>query len=104
MDQAIDFEATTQITDPNSNPIEDFSLYTIEGKMQKSYSSTTSYSFTCEFLDSPFSSWISISMSSSANAIIKPGNYYYDICLVDQTGKRIKLIEGIVFVSATVTK
>lgn len=100
--QGEDFERIVQITDPIDNPI-DPSDYSITGKIKKSYGSSSSYSFVCTFLGSPPDGTMSVSLSSAVTALLKVGNYVYDIFITDNTGKTISVLAGIVHVSGSAT-
>jgi hypothetical protein len=101
IEQGADFSSTFTIT--NS----DGSLYNLlntsaVAKIKKFPESETSYSFSTSVTVSVGK--ITISMSNALTRTIPSGRYYYDILLSNNiTGLKTRVIEGMAFVSASIS-
>lgn len=100
IDQGTTFTTSFTIEDENGTPV-DFSVYTANSQMRKSYSSSTSYTF-----DTSLSSngVIILSMSANTTGSITAGRYLYDLEVQDGSGIRSRLVEGIVTVTPQITR
>ena len=70
--------------------------------LRKSYSSSSSVSFASTVADDS-NGIISISLTSTQTAALKPGRYVYDIKITN-AGKEFKAVEGSALVRAGVTR
>ena len=100
MDQGTTFNTTYLFTDDNDVPI-DFSTYTANSQMRKSYTSTTAYAFTVGLSNSGV---ITLSLSAANSSAISAGRYLYDLEVQDTNGVRSRLVEGIVTVTPEITR
>ena len=98
IDQGSPFNLEIELFDDNGDP--DDTAYTAAGKMKKHFTSSNSYSFTCE-VDAGV---LSISMTSAYTANVVPGRYVYDVEIYDTPNEYSKrIIEGIATVTPGVT-
>jgi hypothetical protein len=100
VDQGTTFNTKFIINDVNDDPI-NFAGYTGESQMRKSYTSSTSYSFSVS-LNSIGE--VYLSMSANTTGSIPPGRYVYDIEVEDAINTRSRIVEGIVTVTPQVTR
>lgn len=103
IEQGFDFASTFQLEDAITSNILDLTNYTIESKLRKTYSSSTSVSFNT-VISSPENGQILISLTSDQTKILKEGRYVYDIKAIRPDGKIIKVIEGSALVRPGVTR
>lgn len=100
LDQGSDFYMSFNILDDNNLPI-DISDYTAVSQMRQHFSSIGYYSFDVETTSS---GELILTMGSEVTDTIKPGRYVYDVELTATDGKKSRVVQGIVFVSAQVSK
>lgn len=99
IDQGTTFNTSFIIADENDELI-DFTGYTANSQMRKSYTSSTAYAFTVGLSSTGV---VSLSMSSNTTNAITAGRYVYDV-EVESAGIRSRIVEGIVTVTPQVTK
>lgn len=100
IDQGTTFNTTYTIHDAEDNPI-NFTDYTANSQMRKSYSSSNAYSFNVTMNSN---GQVSLSMSSNTTGSITAGRYVYDVEVEDTDGIRSRIVEGIVTVTPQVTR
>ena len=100
MDQASTFSSSFNVQDVNGNAI-DFTAYTITSQMRKSYSSLSAYTFSTSGNNSGY---ITLSMNASTTNAIPAGRYVYDVEVVDNSGIKSRIAEGIITVTPQVTR
>jgi len=103
IEQGFDFNSTFQLEDTVTNDVLDLTDYTVESKLRKTYTSSTSVSFSI-IIGTPTSGQISISLTPSQTAALKEGRYVYDIKAIRPDGTVIKVIEGSALVRPGVTR
>lgn len=100
IDQGTTFNTTYTIHDANDDPI-DFTGYTANSQMRKSYSSSNSFAFSVSLNSN---GQVFLSMSANTTGSITAGRYVYDIEVEDISSVRSRLVEGIVTVTPQVTR
>lgn len=100
IDQGTSFVTKFNFTDDNDDPI-DFTTYTANSQIRKSYTSSTAYNFTVGLSNNGV---VTLSMSSNTTSTITAGRYLYDLEVQDSTGIRSRLVEGIVTVTPEITR
>ena len=101
IDQGADYSTTINVTDDDDN-IVDLTYFTGQAQMRKHYTSVTYYSFGVE---TNALGEVILSMSSNTTNSIAAGRYVYDCELTDTiTGKKSRLVEGIITVTPQVTR
>lgn len=99
IDQGTTFNTSFIVADENDELI-DFTGYTANSQMRKSYSSSTSYAFTVAASNAGV---VTLSMSANTTNSISAGRYVYDV-EVENAGVRSRIAEGIVTVTPQVTR
>lgn len=99
IDQGTDFNSSFTFTDESDEPI-DFSIYTANSQLRKTYTSSTSYTFQTSLTNNGI---IILSMNAATTSNLSPGRYVYDL-EVEASGVRSRLVEGIVTVTPQVTR
>jgi hypothetical protein len=102
VDQGSDFNAQITIYDDNNNPW-NLTGYTGQAKIRKSYYSTTSVNFTVSFPVARTTGTVILDLSSSQTSLLEQGRYLYDVVLTNSSGKKTRVIEGIVTINPGVT-
>lgn len=102
IDQGADFNAQITIYDDNNFPW-NLDGYAGEAKIKKSYFSTTSVDFTVTFSTISESGTIILELSSDKTSSLEPGRYLYDVLITNSSGKKTRVIEGIVTINPGVT-
>lgn len=100
IDQGTTFQTTYTIHDVNDDPV-NFTGYTANSQIRKSYSSSNSYSFTVALSSI---GEVTLSMTANATGSITAGRYVYDVEVEDASGTRSRIVEGIVTVTPQVTR
>lgn len=100
LDQGATFSTSFLFQDTNGDPI-DYSTYTANSQMRKSYSSSTAYDFTVAMVSN---GQVTLSMTANTTNSITAGRYVYDVEVQSPAGSRIRLVEGIVTVTPQVTR
>lgn len=106
IDQGADFNAYITLNDDDTNLAQNVQGYVITGKLRRSLvSANVAETIQCEIVD-PANGEIYISMAAANTANLKPGNYFYDIKIVDTAlaNATSRLIEGIIIVTPAITK
>ena len=103
IEQGFDFTTTFELESTTSNRPINLSNYTIDSQIRKTYSSSTSQSFTSSVID-PVNGKVTISMGSTVTSTLKSGRYVYDIKLTNSDGLVTKAIEGSALVRSGVTR
>jgi|TARA_Y100000033_G_scaffold11971_1_gene11131 hypothetical protein len=102
IEQGFDFDTSFQLEDTRTNSPLVLTGVETEGMLRKSYSSSSSVSFASTVADDS-NGIISISLTSTQTAALKPGRYVYDIKITN-AGKEYKAVEGSALVRAGVTR
>lgn len=103
IDQGADFITTLNVTDDDGLPM-DLTGYSGEAQMRKHYTSLTYYSFAVSVVSPAINGEVSLSLSANATNAIPAGRYVYDCELTSGTGKKSRLVEGIVTINPQVTR
>jgi hypothetical protein len=100
LDQGTTFNTTYSFLDYSNSPI-DFTSYTANSQMRKSYTSSNAYTFSVGLGSDGI---ITLSMNSATTNSITAGRYLYDLEVEDLNGVRSRLVEGIVVVTPQITR
>ena len=103
IDQGADFNAQITIYDDNNAPW-NLDGYTGEAKIRKSYYSSTSVDFTVSFPSIRTTGTVILDLTSAQTSTLEHGRYLYDVLLTNSSGKKTRVIEGIVTINPGVTK
>lgn len=102
VDQGTDFNAQLTVYDDNNAPW-NLTGYTASAKIKKSYYSSTSVTFNVTFNSNRSTGIIIIALSSAQTSSMEQGRYLYDIVIEDSSGKKVRVIEGIITINPGVT-
>ena len=100
IEQGADFASTFTITNSDGTPY-NLSNSSAIAKIKKFPESTTSYSFSTSITVA--TGQITLSMTDDVTSTITPGRYYYDILVTSVSGLKTRVIEGMAFVSASIS-
>lgn len=100
IDQGTTFNTTYTIHNNVDEPI-DFTGYTANSQIRKSYSSSNAITFAVTLNTV---GEVLLSMNAATSGTITAGRYVYDVEVQDNTGVRSRIVEGIVTVTPQVTK
>jgi hypothetical protein len=100
IDQGTTFNTTYTIHDAIDEPI-DFTGFTANSQIRKSYSSSNSYVFDVSLSNTGL---VTLFMNVATTSSITAGRYVYDIEVESLSGVRSRIVEGIVTVTPQVTK
>lgn len=100
IDQGTTFNTTYIIHNAFDEAI-DFSGYTANSQIRKSYSSSNAYTFSVALSSN---GEVSLSMSANTTGSIPAGRYVYDVEVESTGGVRSRVVEGIVTVTPQVTR
>ena len=101
LDQGADYATTLNVTDDDGTAL-DLTGFTGAAQMRKHYTSVTSYAFTVTI--NALQGTVDLSLSSNTSNTIPAGRYVYDCELTDGSGKKSRLVEGIVTITPQVTR
>ena len=102
IDQGTTFSRIFDLTDANCLPY-DLSTYTIVAQLRRGYSSSSGLIFTTAVVGLATAGSLSISLTAAETLSLKYGRYVYDIKLT-KAGEELRVLEGIVTVTPTVTR
>ena len=88
----------------NTNSVLDLTDYTIKSEMRKHPGSTTGITTFTSSIASAVGGQITIGLSTTQTASLKPGRYVYDVVLTDGSGVRDRVVEGMALVSQGATR
>lgn len=100
IEQGADFASTFTIANSDGTPY-NLSNSSAIAKIKKFPESTTSYSFSTSITVA--TGQITLSMTDDVTSTITPGRYYYDILVTSVSGLKTRVIEGMAFVSASIS-
>lgn len=103
IEQGFDFDATFELEDTaTQNPL-DLTGYTVSSQLRKTYTSSTSTSFSASITNITGGK-IKLSLGSTITSDLKSGRYVYDVKIESTGGSVEKVVEGAALVRAGVTR
>lgn len=103
IDQGSDYVETIDVLDAQSGTAFDLTGHTAESHIRKSYYSTYYTPFVCNTTGTAGKVILNLSANTSAN--LEPGRYLYDVEITETaTGKKTRVIEGLVTLTPGMTK
>jgi len=105
MDQGTDFSVTVQMNSEDNNLAQNLSGYIVTSQMRKSYlSQNITASLICT-IPQANSGEIFVELDAANTANIPAGTYFFDVKVYDTVaGLKSRLIEGIMFVTPSITR
>lgn len=102
IDQGTDFMVDLDIFSDDGTDLP-ISNYSFSGDAKKVFSSSgPAFSFDVRYVPNSINK-VEISLSANTSADIEPGKYQYDIVMASPVNVRTKILEGLVFIVATMT-
>lgn len=99
VEQGTDYEEVFTINNPDGSPL-NLTGYTGSSKIRKFPDSTTSTPFTVGIVSA--AGQVVVSLANTVTSELKSGRYYYDVIITSTaTGKKQKVIDGMVLVNAS---
>ena len=106
IDKGTDVTLQLELEDLNGNQ-KDLTNYAVAGKIKKTYSSSSSTSFTTEIQAPSTGGVVNLSLSNTQTDALKAGRYVYDveISFVDSDANTVveRVLEGTIEVTPSVT-
>ncbi len=102
IDAGSTFSAIITVRGSDNNPL-NLTNYTVKSQIRKSYGSTTAYNFNATLYE-PTLGKVRLQLTPEASGAIKPGRYLYDIEITTPTNDKYRVVEGLVIISAEITK
>jgi hypothetical protein len=100
IEQGTDFISEILLLDPETDETVDTSGVVAAGKIKKHYDSINSVSFSTSVANG--SLFISLSANTTNN--MKHGRYVYDVEITDTSNNTMRIVEGILTLTPSVTK
>jgi hypothetical protein len=101
IEQGYSFDTSFQLEDTRTNEPLILTNASIESRLKKTYTSSSSVSF-ASTVTSPEQGTISISLTANQTVLLKPGRYVYDVKIFND-GREYKAVEGAALVRPGVT-
>jgi hypothetical protein len=105
IDQGSDFSTTVTLNDDNTNLPQNIYSYIVTSSLRRSLlSPNTAANLSCSLYDSA-NGQILVTLDSGNTANLRPGPYFFDVKTFDTVSHNTsRLIEGVFFVTPSVTK
>ena len=103
IDQDADFTTTVTINDSAGSAL-DLTNYTALAMIRKTYQSSTATTFTSTFVSPRTTGQITISLTDVQTAALESGRYVYDLVIIDSSGTKTRVVEGIATVNPSVSR
>lgn len=98
IEQGIDYQEVFTVNNPDGTPL-DLSGHTGVAKIRKFPESAASTPFTVGIVSD--AGQVVVSLSNTTTSELKSGRYYYDVVVTSSTGKKSKVVDGMVLVNPT---
>ena len=102
VEKNVDFNTTITIADEDNGLPLNLTGFTAEAKIKRSFASTSSQSFSVEFVDR-VAGVMGLSLTSTQTSLLTARRYVYDLVITSSLGVKTRVVEGIVEVSPGVT-
>lgn len=104
IDQGTTFNNVINLTDDVTNTPINIAGYTATSQLRRSYYSTNaSANITCTITNAA-NGELTLSMTASNTANLKPGRYVFDVKTVDTSNTTSRVLEGVITVTPQVSK
>ena len=98
------FNQSFTLENVNTNSVIDLTDYTIKSEMRKNPGSTTGVTTFSSTIASASGGVVTIGLTTTQTASLKPGRYVYDLLIDDGAGTIDRVVEGMAIVSQGVTR
>lgn len=78
--------------------------YTVTSQMRKWSGSSSAVDFQATIDYPPTRGRLTLELNSTQTSALKPGRYVYDVVIIDEFGKKNRVIEGMALVTEGVTR
>ena len=102
VDAGADYSNIITVTASNGQAL-DLTNYTVKSQMRKSYQSSTAYAFTPSVYDA-LNGKIRLQLTAAQSEAIPAGRWLYDVEITSQSGRKTRVVEGIVTVTPQITQ
>ena len=103
INQDTDFSTTVTVNDSSGSAL-NLTSYTALAMIRKTYQSTTATTFTSTFAADRTTGQITISLTDAQTALMEDGRYVYDLVVIDNSGMKTRVVEGIAPVTPGVSR
>ncbi len=105
MDQGADFSTTIQLNEENNNEAQNLAGYIVTAQIRKSILSINATASLVCTIPQANTGEIFVELDAGNTANIPAGTYFFDVKTNDTlTGIRARLIEGVMFVTPSITR
>jgi len=98
IEQGTDYQDVFTVNNPDGSPL-DLTGHTGVAKIKKFPESATSTSFAVGIVSA--TGQVLVSLANTVTDDLKAGRYYYDIIITSSTGKKTKVVDGMVIVNSS---
>jgi hypothetical protein len=102
IDQGSDFTVEIELENDDGTPM-NLMGFQVYSQFRKSYGSTVGYTFETSIMNAAAGK-ISLTLLGVDSSLIKPGRYLYDVEIINQDGRKSRVIEGIVTINPEITR
>jgi len=102
VDQGSYFSRFLTLVTPAGN-VFDLTDYTVSSQMRKSATSSTAYEIPCVIVD-PAAGKIKLRLTAASTENIPAGRYLYDLEVTDDSGEKLRVLEGIINIVPQITR
>ncbi len=104
LEQGADFNNTINLIDDTTQQYVNVAGYTVQSQIKLSpYSSNITANLVCSVYDAA-NGGISFGLDAANTSNINGGRYSFDLITIDLSNKKTRVLEGLIFVDAGVTK
>lgn len=103
VDQGTDFAVDIQLKSATGT-VYNLTGHTVAAQMRKHYAATTATTFTASVTSPATSGVIKLELTNSVTDNLVPGRYLYDVEITDGSGKKSRVVEGVVTVTPSITR
>jgi hypothetical protein len=101
VDAGADYSTIITVSGYNGQAL-DLTGYSAASQLRKSYGSSISYNFTASIYNA-VEGKISLELTANQASAIPPGRWLYDVEITSPTGKKTRVIEGVVTLNPEIT-
>ena len=102
IDQGTDFLVSLEIESDQGDPY-DINMQSFFCQARKIYSSSNLFDIEIDSFPQEDLNIVELKISKEKTQNVEPGKYQYDLIMQNSNGKRIKILEGLMFILPTVT-
>ena len=100
VEKGTDYEEVFTVNNPDGSPL-NLTGYTGASKIRKFPESSTSTSFNVGIVST--AGQVVVSLANTVSLSLNPGRYYYDVIITSSSGKKTKVVDGMVLVNPSET-